>query len=38
VRVDPESLARAGQGPGRGMIWGLWIALAALAVLVLVKL
>jgi ubiquinone biosynthesis protein len=38
VRVDPESLARAGQGPGRSAIWALWIALAALAVLVLVKL
>ncbi|MFM9843614.1 MAG: 2-polyprenylphenol 6-hydroxylase [Dongiaceae bacterium] len=38
VRVDPESLARAGQGPGRSAIWVLWIALAALAVLVLVKL
>jgi ubiquinone biosynthesis protein len=38
VRVDPESLARAGQGPGRSAIWALWIALAALAALVLVKL
>jgi ubiquinone biosynthesis protein len=38
VKVDPESLARAGQGPGRGTIWALWIALAALAALVLVKL
>jgi len=38
VRVDPESLARATQGSGRGVIWALWIALAALAIFVLLKL
>jgi len=37
VRVDPESLARANQGP-RGVIWALWIALGALAIFVLTRL
>jgi ubiquinone biosynthesis protein len=34
VRVNPESL-RAGQGSGSGVLWALWIALAALAAWVL---